>query len=148
MFLLRETDGSMLEIARPAGEYEVSRLRFRQGLRGSLRHGSIRFSSNSERTREREVIALRLVAPSSPVQSRTVRIVSHPSVTTWSSFAVSPSPPPVRPSVLLLPLPLPFGRWIHRQVRDRTARSVVFSCSRDDSKKMCVVPMWLTRLES
>lgn len=25
-------NGSMLEIARPAGEYEVSRLRFRQGL--------------------------------------------------------------------------------------------------------------------
>lgn len=30
-------NGSMLEIARPAGEYEVSRLRFRQGLRGSPR---------------------------------------------------------------------------------------------------------------
>lgn len=28
-------NGSMLEIARPAGEYEVSRLRFRQGLRSS-----------------------------------------------------------------------------------------------------------------
>lgn len=30
-------NGSMLEIARPAGEYEVSRLRFRQGLRSSPR---------------------------------------------------------------------------------------------------------------
>ena len=37
-------NGSMLEIARPAGEYEVSRLRFRQGLRSTPTPASLLFS--------------------------------------------------------------------------------------------------------
>lgn len=164
MFLPRS--GSMLEIARAAGERASTRwvgFAFSQGLRGSPRplllllFSSSLFQTKGKRTPSTDSDSLKFI----------IRLVLL-----FTAFhRVRP-----RASSIDLVLPLHETRlffsilvtsdggsisWLKEQNKSvcillwtidrrnrRRDKKRVVCCSRDESGKMCVVPMWLTRLES